>query len=464
MSPRPIPPIPPSRPDGQSFLRSWINARTNVFAALPSRLYRAWLAEAKTPWFRSFLANQPDLVRTVLVTEQHNYPKSPIQARVLGDLLGQSVFVTNGEKWQRQRRLIDPAFEGGRPKKMFAPMLDAARVLEARLRHRRDPVDVEFEASFAAADIIFRTLFSRPIADEMARRVFDAFRDYQLSAPMVSAADVLGLPGWVPRWGPRRGPRKRAATEIRSLLRQLVDQRMREIEDGTAPDDLATAIMTARDPADGSQFTTDEMVDQVGIFFLAGHETSASALAWSLYLLALDPTVQEDVHHEAVTVFAGEPVFGNLRRLGFTRDVFRETLRLYPPVPMMIREATCKTRMRDKDIPPGSPIIFSPWHLGRHERLWPDPEVFDPYRWARSETRKIARDAHIPFSTGPRVCTGAGFAMQEGVILLGYLTSRLRFSPIGDRHPEPMMHLTVRSRNGIWLEISPRDQISGSGP
>lgn len=456
MSARPTPPIPPSRPDRQSFLRSWITARRNLFSALPERLYRARLAEAKTPWFRSFLANEPELVRRVLVSEHRNFPKSPIQSRVLGDLLGQSVFVTNGDLWERQRRLIDPAFQASRPRKMFAPMLDAAKAMEKRLRESDGIVDLEFEASFTAADIIFRTLFSRPIENEMARRVFESFRDYQLSAPMVSGADVLGLPRWVPRFTPRRRIRRRAAKEIRSLLSQLVIDRQKEIESKAAPDDLATAIMTAKDPIDGSSFSPEEMVDQVGIFFLAGHETSASALAWALYLLAIDPSVQSEVHRESSAVFSSDPGFRKLKHLSLTRDVFRETLRLYPPVPMMIREAQTETIMRDKDIPAGSPVIISPWHLGRHERIWADPDVFDPYRWTRPETRDSAREAHIPFSTGPRVCSGAGFAMQEGVILLGYLTSALKFDPIDGKMPEPMMHLTVRSRNGIWLKVSPR--------
>lgn len=448
------PPIPPSRPEGQGFLKSWLSARRNIFAALPRRLYRAWLAEARTPFFTSYLANQPDLVRQVLVERPRDFPKSDLQARVLRDLLGASVFVTNGPVWERQRRIIDPAFEGGRPRKMFGPMLAAAEQMAARLPEGE--VEVEFEASYAAADVIFRTLFSQPITGGTAAQVFSAFRGYQLAAPMLSPADILRLPGWVPRLGLRRHRQRRAAREIRGLLRDLVAERAAEIAASTAPDDLATAIMTTPDPQDGKTFSTGEMVDQVGIFFLAGHETSASALAWTLYLIANDPDVQQRVHAETAPVFAGEPGFGDLRRLSFTRDVFREALRLYPPVPMMIREATSPEEMRGKSIAPGSPIILSPWHLGRHERLWQDPDIFDPDRWAREETRTSAREAYLPFSAGPRVCSGAGFAMQEGVLMLGLLASRFRFEPIEGRVPEPMMHLTVRARDGIWLRVSRR--------
>ncbi|MEM1163309.1 MAG: cytochrome P450, partial [Pseudomonadota bacterium] len=225
-----------------------------------------------------------------------------------------------------------------------------------------------------------------------------------------------------------------------------------------APQDLATAIMTTRDPVTGDVFDEAEMADQMAIFFLAGHETSASALAWALYMIANVPGVQDRMAAEAALVFNGETpaAFSDLRRLAFTRDVFRETLRLYPPVPMMIREATCPEQMRDKDVAPGSPIIVSSWHMGRHERVWDRPHEFDPDRWQTAAGKKCGREAWIPFSTGPRVCTGAGFAMQEGVLLLGLLAARFRFSPVEGRVPEPMAHLTVRSRNGIWLKIEKR--------
>lgn len=452
-----VPPMPPHRPDGLSFPAAWLRARHNLFAALPRKLYRALLAEVRTPWYRTYMPNQPDLVRQVLVEDPDHFPKSDIVRRMIGDLLGHSVFVTNGETWERQRRIIDPSFRGGRLRDTFGPMLHAARDMETRLAARagRGPVEIEFETSHAAADIIFRTLFSQPISARAATEVFCAFRAYQMAAPMLSPADLMRLPDWVPRLGPRRWCRGRAARGIRRLLLDFVRERRDRIAAGTAPRDLATAIMTTSDPVSGHGFDGTEMTDQLAIFFLAGHETSASALAWALWCVANCPDFQQRMHEEAAPVFSGSPGLSDLRRLGFTRDVFRETLRLYPPVPMMIREAACPVRMRDKDIAPGSPVIVSPWHLGRHERIWDRPHVFDPDRWARADTRCATRQAWIPFSTGPRVCTGAGFAMQEGVLLLGALAARFRFTPAGPL-PRPMAHLTVRSQGGIWLDIARR--------
>ena len=452
------PPMPPERPEKLAFWRIWFRAHRNLFAALPRKLYRAWLTEVRTPWYNSYMPNQPDLVRRVLVERPDDFPKSDVVRATIGDLLGESVFVTNGEKWKRQRRIIDPSFEGGKLRETFEPMLAAGEEMVSRLAARADgkPVEIEFETSHAAADVIFRTLFSQAIKAEAASRVFHAFRRYQLAAPMLSPADLMRWPSWFPRLGPKRWRKGRAARAIRRLLMAFVEERRREIDAGTAPDDLATAIMTTSDPVTGDVFDEAEMADQMAIFFLAGHETSASALAWALYLIANQPEVQARMAAEAAPVFSGTPSFSDLRRLSFTRDVFRETLRLYPPVPMMIREATCPEQMRDKDIAPGSPIILSPWHMGRHERVWDAPHVFDPDRWQTDAGRAQAREAYLPFSTGPRVCTGAAFGMQEGVLILGLLAARFRFSPVAGRVPEPMAHLTVRSRNGIWLSVSPR--------
>lgn len=139
-----------------------------------------------------------------------------------------------------------------------------------------------------------------------------------------------------------------------------------------------------------------------------------------------------------------------------SRDVFREALRLYPPVPMMVRETTCPERFRDRDIAKGSQMVLSPWHLHRHEALWDNPDGFDPARWQTENGKRCGRVAYMPFSAGPRVCTGAGFAMVEGVLLLSLILRDLRVDPVDGCEPVPEAHLTVRSRGGIWLRVTRR--------
>lgn len=446
------PPKPAPRPDRVSLLRYLRLFRADLLSAQPARLYRAWMAEFRTPFFRSYLCNDPALIARVLKERPEDFPKSARIAEGLRPLLGNSVFVTNGEVWKRQRRIIDPAFEGGRLRDTYPAIRAAGQAAVARMR--AGVVEVEAEMSHAAADVIFRTLFSIPIEHEIASAVFTEFRAYQRSQPIVNLAALVPLPSWMPRFH-RRATRASAAV-IRGLITRLTEGRAAEIAAGRAPDDLATKIMVTADPETGRRFGTQEMVDQVAIFFLAGHETSASALAWALYLLATHPDVQERVAAEAATL--GDTAdFSQLSRLKFTRDVFREALRLYPPVPMMVRQNLKPEEMRGRRVARAAQIVLSPWHLHRHERLWTAPDDFDPDRWSREDNRQSARDAYMPFSAGPRVCTGAGFAMVEGVVLLALLSRSFRFAPVAGRVPVPVAHLTVRARDGIHLTVSKRD-------
>ncbi|QIE44672.1 cytochrome P450 [Pseudohalocynthiibacter aestuariivivens] len=452
-----LPPKPPARAGRVSLWRYLRLFRQDILSAQPARLYRAWMAEFRTPFFRSYMCNQPELVDLVLKQRPDDFPKSNRVREGLTPLLGNSVFVTNGDVWKRQRRIIDPAFEGGRLKGIFPAMCAAGQSAVARLAAMADgsPREIEAETSHVAADVIFRTLFSIPIENEIAGRVFAEFREHQRAQPVVNLGALLPLPSWVPRFHARRT--KATAAIIRGLITQLTAARMAEIEAGAAPDDLATKIMTTPDPLDGKTFETEEMVDQVAIFFLAGHETSASGLAWALYLLAMFPDWQEQVAAEANTAFGdGTPEFAHMSKLRITRDVFRETLRLYPPVPMMVREASQDETFRGRAVRRGSQIVLSPWHLHRHERLWDEPDVFDPGRYGTENGKACMRNAYMPFSAGQRVCTGAGFAMIEGVLLLAMLVRAYRFDVVAERPAMPVAHLTVRGKDGIWLRISKR--------
>lgn len=452
-----LPPKPAARPDKVSLWRYLRLFRRDILSAQPARLYRAWMAEFRTPFFRSYLCNDPVLVDVVLKDRPKDFPKSDRIREGLAPLLGNSVFVTNGALWERQRRIIDPAFEGGRLRETFPAMWDAGQATVDRLLARSDNrfVEIEQETSHAAADVIFRTLFSIPIEHRVAGAVFAEFRAHQQAQPIVNLGALLPLPRWMPRFHSRRT--KATATRIRALITDLTEERARAIAAGAAPDDLATKIMTTPDPLTGQTFDTAEMVDQVAIFFLAGHETSASALAWALYLLATHPDWQERVAAEAIAeIGPGIPYFSILGRLRLARAVFREAMRLYPPVPMMVREASCPVSFRGRRVRPGAQIVLSPWHLHRHERLWENPDAFDPARFDTANGKECLRSAYIPFSAGRRVCPGAGFAMAEGPLLLAMILRSFRLVPDPARVPMPQAQLTVRARDGIWLRLERR--------
>ena len=447
------PPKPEARADKVSLWRYAKLFRSDILSAQPAKLYRAWMAEFRTPFFRSYLINQPELIQRVLKERPDDFPKSTRVNEGLRPLLGNSVFVTNGETWKRQRRIIDPAFEGGRLRETFPAIWAASEAAAARLEPLMGrEIDVEPETSHAAADVIFRTLFSLPIEHHLAQETFDAFRVYQRSQPILNLAALVPMPRWVPRLFGR--DTRASAGHIRGLIRQLTQTRADDIAAGTAPDDLATKIMTTVDPVTGETFSTEEMVDQVAIFFLAGHETSASTLAWALYLMALYPEWQEKLATEAQVLEACD--FSVMSKLRLSRDVFRETLRLYPPVPMMVREAACPEVMRERDVRKGSQMVISPWHLHRHNRLWDNPDGFDPNRWHTENGKTCQREAFIPFSAGARVCPGAGFAMIEGPLILSRILRDYRIA--AGPAPIPVAHLTVRAKEGIRLTFTRRER------
>ena len=438
-----IPPKPAARAGRVSLWRYWRLFRQDILSAQPARLYRAKMAEFRTPFFRSCLVNDTELVREVLTGRPADFPKSERVTRGLRPLLGRSVFVTNGEEWAHQRRIIDPAFEGGRLRESFPAMLEAAKAAAERVVP--GVVDVEAMASHATADVIFRTLFSIPIEDRLAAETYSAFRDFQRVQPIAIGAALL-------KWWPVRHPKaaREGAARIRAAVAALVAARGAEIRAGTAPQDLATKVMTTADPETGESFGEGEMIDQVAIFFLAGHETSAALVGWTLWCLSAAPEWGERVAEEA-EAFMQAPDFSGVSKMRATRNVLREVLRLYPPVPMMVRETVRAERLRDRDVPKGTQVVLSPWHLGRHERLWEEPDTFDPSRWDRETP---VREAWLAFSAGPRVCPGAGFAMAEAAVLVAALMARFRFEAMDT--PVPVAHLTVRSRDGIRLRAARR--------
>ncbi len=438
------PPKPEARQGRVSLWRYWQLFRQDILSAQPERLYRAKMAEFRTPFFRSFLVNDLSLVRRVLSEDAVDFPKSDRVTRGLKPLLGRSIFVTNGAEWERQRRTIDPAFEGGRTKDSFAAMWDAAQAATARIQPGE--IDVESLASHATADVIFRTLFSIPIDDQVAQKTYSAFKAFQRAQPV---ATLAGLLPWLPVR--HRKAARTAAADLRALIKGLVVERQTLIHAGQAPDDLVTRIMNSTDPETRIGFSKESMTDQAAIFFLAGHETSAALLGWALWCLAADPEWGDQVAEEA-KAFVKAPEFSQLSKMLVTRNVLRETLRLYPPVPMFVRQAAKTTIFRNRKVRRGAQIVVSPWHLGRHEDHWENPDEFDPSRWENGNP--APREAWLPFSTGPRVCPGAGFAMAEAAILLASLMTKYRFHAVDT--PVPVAHLTVRSRDGIQLVAEPR--------
>jgi cytochrome P450 len=460
-----VPPYPrPMARRGQvlRFLLSpvkFLRSRSCTIAALNEAAYSMHLGELPTPGQRIYVANQPELVKRVLVDEAAEFPKAQVSFDMLELLLGDSIFVSNGETWKRQRRMMDPAFAQARIKVVFELMSEAADALYGRLDRLADgrAVAIDAEMMHVAADIIFRTIFSRPLAAAEAQVIFAAFIRFQEAAFAMGISKAVGMPGWMTFVSHRKA--KRAAREIRNILDPIVRARYDSFHRGEtqAHEDILQSLVSVKDPVTGTHFDFRELCEQVAMLFLAGHETSASALAWTLYLVAMEPEVQEQMYAEAHAVFGGRsPQFQDMKKLEATRNAFAEALRLYPPVAFLPRQSAHGCTLRDKTIAAGSTVTVSPWLMQRHRRYWQEPDAFDPGRHDRAETAEALRQCYIPFSKGPRVCLGAAFAQQEGALILSGLALRYRFEPVPGFVPRPLARLTVRSENGIQLRVTRR--------
>lgn len=454
------PAYPTPRRHKASGLLMFLSARHSWLDALYERSYRMQMGEVRLPGLDLYMINEPGLVRRVMVEQAEDFPKSELLGQALEPLLGESIFTTSGEQWQRQRAMMDPAFAQARLQVAFPVMAAATEAMRARLEQLADGTehDIEVEMTHVTADIIFRTIFSVPMEGEDARRVFDAFARYQALVPRLILPSIFGLRWLVWPWDAWRA--RRAAREIRGLLETLIRPRFEARRAGAEHPqaDILAAFLDARDEQ-GRAFDFEELVDQVAMLFLAGHETSASALTWACHLLARAPDIQQRVHDEVVTqIGARAPGVADMKVLTLTRNVFRETLRLFPPVGFMARQARTGCPMRGKQIQAGATVVISPWLIQRQRDGWRDPDAFDPDRHARDEEGSAGhgRAGYLPFGMGPRVCLGAAFALQEATLILAQLVRRWRLEAVEGHEPRPVGRLTIRSANGVRLRLHRR--------
>ena len=453
-----IGPMPEIRKKRPSPLTRIIKGRHSSLDVLFERSYSMKMGEFTGIRRRFYFLTQPDIVDRILGEDVERYPKSDLMGTILYQILGNGVFVSNGEVWKRQRRMMNPAFEFARISEVFPLMMQAADAMRERLDKVADGRDVamDFEMTHVTADIIFRTIFSEPIPPEDAESIFDAFNNYQELAYIHGVWNMAGLPQALSI------PRLRAirhARNIRGPLARMVRKRFELLETNpeNKPQDILQSLIEAQDN-DGSKFTEKELIDQIAVMFLAGHETSASALSWALYLVAQDRDIQDRMHAETELAFGQEGGLQprHFKFLKLTRDVFRETLRLYPPVSFVPRDITVPETMRDKKLKKGSAIFISLWLMQRHREIWKNPDTFDPDRFSRDDEKEAIRSAYMPFSQGPRVCLGASFALQEAAIILSMIAHHYEIAPVEGHVPRPVARLTLRSENGIRLRLRKR--------
>ncbi len=411
-----------------------------------------------------FLINDPKLIRKVLIDDVNKFPKHPYTLWILEPLIGRAIFSVNGDEWSWQRRLIDQAFQVAKLKKVFPAMADATKSLINRLEEYDSefPIDIDQEMTLVTADVISRTIISRPLEQGEAKEIFEAFSRYQRLAGRALVMRFLHLPKRLVQLILRKD-----AKVIRSWIEKEIIERMKirqfNSDNYCEPKDILDCLIMSYDKETDRKFTLKELVDQISFLFLAGHETSASSLGIATWLLALAPEVQEKLRNEVNVVarnYSLNEVIGidELKKLNYCTAVFNETLRLYPPVNFFIRERTesdteLKVTSKVSKCPIGSLLTLSPWVIQRHENHWDDPQSFRPERFIKGKEIKWIKDAFLPFGLGPRKCPGAAFAQQEAVLILAEMVRRFKLIPVEGHKPNLTGRLTLRSTNGIKLML-----------
>jgi cytochrome P450 len=446
------PPHPRSLPAVIALVRAMVEGEGNLLGLLPAEAYRMPIGPLGWSRRSTIIVNRPDLVRHVLSDPEGIYPKSDLMVEALDPLIGDSIFVSSGDTWRRQRAMIDPALTMMRVNRAFGAMEAGAAAAEeslARSAHDGSSFSLDLMMSHLTADIICRTVFSTSLEGTVAHEVFDAFTGFERSVAQVEIRRLILDRAWT------RIPQKRhvldACALIRGHLGALLDTHLAA---GASFDDICQAVIEARD-IEGRAFTREELIDQLGVLFLAGHETSASALTWVFFILATQPALVARLRREIAEVCGEGPVtFEHTRRLPFIRNVFRETLRLYPPITFLPRVANEATSLDGYRVKRGALVMVAPWVLHRHLSYWKRPHIFDPDRFDAAREGEMTTGTYIPFGIGPRVCAGAAFAQVEAVLLVARLFRRFDFHVAEPARVRPAARLTTRPAEQVMVTVS----------
>lgn len=405
---------------------------------------------------RVYVLAHPDHAQHVLVDGAKSYSKRTRGYDALRLLLGNGLVTSEGDFWRRQRRIAQPGFH----KKRIAAFADTMTEESLALVHRwrtlartGGPVDVAGEMTNLTLRIVSRTLLSTEVDDT------DSSIGHAVDRMNGFAREMMTNPFTLPMWVPTRKNRefRRHADTLDGIVMGIIADRRRTGED---KGDLLSMLMAAEDAETGEHMTDAQLRDEVMTIFLAGHETTANALAWTLLLLSEHPDVARRLQAELDEVLGGRaPNLEDLPRLETTRRVVRESMRLYPPAWSIGRRAEVDDVVGGFRIKADSLVILSPWVTHRSPALWPNPEGFDPDRFA-PDAPKRPRYAYFPFGGGPRQCIGNNFALMEAELVLATIMSHFSVALEPGHRPEPQAFITLQPKGGLPMRLLPRGAAS----
>lgn len=435
-------------PHGQplTMLQSLRAARRNVLEIIPAIAYLQPMLSGRMG-SRWHMVQDPVALKRVFLDNATAYPKSEIMSRMLRPAVGNSLFTSEGAEWRWQRRAVAPVF-AQRNVVALAPVMTAtAERAAARIAAGPRPAEMVHEMLAATFDVICDVALS-------GREHFDggaygaAISRYFETAGKASLLDFLHVPNWIPRPGAVLG--RGAVRTMHRMVAAAIEAR----HDGTTAgiEDLLDRMLAAEDPETGRRMTPPDVLHNMQFFIVAGHETTALALGWALHLLAGAPDIQNLARAEAAGVLGGRAAGADdLAAMPYICQVLEETMRLFPPVGLLARDAAERDIISGREILPGDTVFLAIYALHRHEMWWDRPNAFDPENFAPERAKARHKFLYLPFGAGPRVCVGANFAMMQAQIILATLLARFRFTLSDRPAPVPTMSMTVRPEGGVWL-------------
>ena len=447
--------VPPAKPLGlPQFLYRFVR---NPLQTVPRAVYEEPLfvyrrnAKSGIVW-----VTDPTLVERVLLHEHGDFEKPPLEARVFQATIGHGILTAQGPAWRWQRRTAAPLF---RHQELIGHVPAMTAVAEEQLARWRSPGParvhpIDRDMTDATYAVITRTILAGTTVaeDDIIKRA--AYSLFGWTSWEV-AFGILGVP--VSVWHPGKAPSRRAAAKLRDTVAGLLARRQREAarSEANMAVDLLAKLSAARNPETGEPMSDEQLIDNLLTFLIAGHETTAKALTWALYLAARAPAWQQRVRDEVVSVCGRGPVeAGQLDELPVTRAVLKESMRLYPPVPLMTRMAVRDCEIGGWKVGRGTLIAIPIFAMHRHRRLWSDPDRFDPQRFFAEAEAKHLRTQFMPFGFGPRTCIGMAFAMLEATAMFATLVRGARFEWDGRHLPEPVSRVTLRPKGGMPLKVT----------
>jgi unspecific monooxygenase len=445
-----VPPAPPRAPESMTAFGRIMAMRESPIATWDQRAYEEGVIRGRFLGRSSFILNTPDTIRHVLVDNYENYTRTPAGFRVLRPMLGEGLLIAEGRAWKHQRRTLAPAFTPRAVTTLIPHMVAATDETIVKLKAASHaPVDLREVMQRMTLEIAGRTMFSFGM-DRHGGALRDFVMEYGENLARPNFLD-LALPlGWPTLRDFSRARFRKRWTAFVGML--MAERRAAGKNEGAPPRDLFDLMGAARDPETGAAFTDEQLGDEVATMILAGHETTATALFWSLYLLALDPVTQEELAAEV----QGATIDGalDIERLKFTRAVVDETMRLYPPAFLIARAAAGPDTIAGFPVKKHDVVLIAPWLLHRHEKLWRDPNAFIPQRFMTGTPPD--RFAYLPFGVGARVCIGAHFALVEAVLALAKIIGAFRVT-LADKTPVmPIGVVTTQPDRSPMFTISGR--------